>query len=503
MKNYIFKIFLRSFTITSLIFITASFCNSQIFPWSQVKNITTGHVDKNPGFGTKQEEFGALFDWEFLVFERHNGSSSDICVLKIDNEGPSDSVVYLTNDLFLDRNPSISYDEGAIFIQTVISNSLALWETNRNGRWDVYASYYNINTGWQNPFPVDTSSYNKSHPRSVNIGNSNFALVYERDNDIIFKILNAQTQTISYDSNLTITDSLNCLNPFISKRNSIYVSYEKVKPDNEKQIDFRRSPALPNWTAPDTIAFLGNNINSGFVGSFNDPINIFSSDRLGNYNIYGTSFNSFESQKPVVINESSENTNYESYLSPIVTDGGFYNHANAYIKKTDSVKIIFSDYALPRDSSVVSDSSAHVSLTMNRGLKSGQFDAVVWVVFNKDSLTFTNLCARSVLIIISDIKQISSEVPSSFMLYQNFPNPFNPMTKIKFDIPQTKGNTGENIRLIIYDQLGKEIERLVDNNLNYGSYEVSWYAGKYSSGMYFYKLISDDFSFTKKMLLLK
>jgi hypothetical protein len=47
------------------------------------------------------------------------------------------------------------------------------------------------------------------------------------------------------------------------------------------------------------------------------------------------------------------------------------------------------------------------------------------------------------------------------------------------------------------------MEKLVDNNLNNGSYEVTWNAGKYSSGMYFYKLITDDFSVTKRMLLIK
>jgi hypothetical protein len=94
-------------------------------------------------------------------------------------------------------------------------------------------------------------------------------------------------------------------------------------------------------------------------------------------------------------------------------------------------------------------------------------------------------------------------VPSSFKLYQNYPNPFNPVTKIRFDIPPSKGARGMTARLSIYDILGKEIEVLVNQQLQSGSYKIEWNASNYPSGVYFYRIKTGDYSNTKKMVLIK
>jgi hypothetical protein len=96
------------------------------------------------------------------------------------------------------------------------------------------------------------------------------------------------------------------------------------------------------------------------------------------------------------------------------------------------------------------------------------------------------------------IKLISTEIPQNFLLKQNFPNPFNPITKISFQLP-VNGITN----LELYNLLGEEIESLVNQNLQAGEYEVSWDASKYPSGVYFYKLISGNYTDTKKMVLIK
>ena len=96
------------------------------------------------------------------------------------------------------------------------------------------------------------------------------------------------------------------------------------------------------------------------------------------------------------------------------------------------------------------------------------------------------------------IKKISTSIPEEYNLFQNYPNPFNPSTHIKFDIPSSS-----YVKIIIYDNIGKEVTKLVDRKLSAGSYEVNWDGSSYPSGVYFYKLISDEFVDTKKMLLLK
>ncbi len=102
--------------------------------------------------------------------------------------------------------------------------------------------------------------------------------------------------------------------------------------------------------------------------------------------------------------------------------------------------------------------------------------------------------------VITDINLNSSNsvIPESFNLYHNFPNPFNPATSIKFDIP----NSG-NVSLKVYDQLGNEINSLVDGFKNAGTYSISFNASELPSGVYFYKLTSGNYSVGKKMLLLK
>ncbi|HEY3250843.1 MAG TPA: T9SS type A sorting domain-containing protein, partial [Ignavibacteria bacterium] len=101
------------------------------------------------------------------------------------------------------------------------------------------------------------------------------------------------------------------------------------------------------------------------------------------------------------------------------------------------------------------------------------------------------------------INEISNIIPDEYKLYQNYPNPFNPSTKIRFSIPPSEGVTGRIVRLDIYNILGKEIDALVNEELNPGTYEVEWNAANYPSGVYYYKLTAGDYSDTKNMILVK
>jgi hypothetical protein len=96
------------------------------------------------------------------------------------------------------------------------------------------------------------------------------------------------------------------------------------------------------------------------------------------------------------------------------------------------------------------------------------------------------------------ITPISGVVPTSFSLAQNYPNPFNPSTRIKFDVPKSSF-----VKLKVMDMTGRVLDLLVNENISVGSYEINWDASKYSSGIYFYRLTTDGFSETKKMLMIK
>ena len=90
------------------------------------------------------------------------------------------------------------------------------------------------------------------------------------------------------------------------------------------------------------------------------------------------------------------------------------------------------------------------------------------------------------------------EIPTTYQLSNNFPNPFNPLTKIKYSIPQSS-----NVVIKVFDVLGNEIETLVNEEKQNGTYELTWYAENLPSGIYFYQLKTNEFVETKKMILLK
>ncbi|MBK7158573.1 MAG: T9SS type A sorting domain-containing protein [Ignavibacteria bacterium] len=81
---------------------------------------------------------------------------------------------------------------------------------------------------------------------------------------------------------------------------------------------------------------------------------------------------------------------------------------------------------------------------------------------------------------------------------QNFPNPFNPETKINYELP-----IANYVTLKVYDMTGKEIMTLVNENQNAGRYTATFNGSNLASGMYFYKITAGEFTFVRKMVLIK
>jgi hypothetical protein len=114
---------------------------------------------------------------------------------------------------------------------------------------------------------------------------------------------------------------------------------------------------------------------------------------------------------------------------------------------------------------------------------------------------FMSMCS------VTGIQPNLNEIPKEFSLYQNYPNPFNPVTKIKFYIAKKEDRSqsakAEEVKLVIYDILGKEIQTLVNEKLNPGTYEVNFDGSNFSSGVYFYRFETDNFIQSKRMVLIK
>jgi hypothetical protein len=131
-------------------------------------------------------------------------------------------------------------------------------------------------------------------------------------------------------------------------------------------------------------------------------------------------------------------------------------------------------------------------------------------IYSGSALTFFSQSYQSACYNISEVEGYK-EYPKEFTLEQNFPNPFNPGTKISYSIPTspsppllTKERVGVRfVTLKVYDILGKEVAVLVNEEQPAGVYEVNWNAANLPSGVYFYKLQAGSFVETMKMILLK
>jgi len=121
------------------------------------------------------------------------------------------------------------------------------------------------------------------------------------------------------------------------------------------------------------------------------------------------------------------------------------------------------------------------------------FDSTIQSIFNT-GWNVTNPPGGVVVSVINN----SGIIPTTYNLYQNYPNPFNPSTTIRFDIPKATYT-----KLIIYDVLGREVMKLIDEKVEAGSYDISWDGSNFASGTYIYKLVTNDFTDIKKMILVK
>ncbi len=102
---------------------------------------------------------------------------------------------------------------------------------------------------------------------------------------------------------------------------------------------------------------------------------------------------------------------------------------------------------------------------------------------------------------VTSIQQVSNSVPGEFILEQNYPNPFNPTTRIRFSVPDR--TRSDNYEVSIFDEMGREVCKMFEGNLKAGTYELTWNADEYPSGIYFCRIYSPGIAGTIRMALLK
>ena len=191
---------------------------------------------------------------------------------------------------------------------------------------------------------------------------------------------------------------------------------------------------------------------------------------------------------------------------------GFWISTNSGSTWTQSsffnpISTIYSVIASGNDVIATLDNPANVYYSSNQGLNwtsinQGIGTHLIVMLYSTNGYIFAGTAGygtwRRPMSQFIGIRNISSEIPSAYSLSQNYPNPFNPSTNIRFDLPKSG-----SVKLVVFDALGREVATLVNEKLAPGTYECDWNGSGYASGVYYYKLETDEFINVKKMVLLK
>jgi len=228
---------------------------------------------------------------------------------------------------------------------------------------------------------------------------------------------------------------------------------------------------------PDAILFDGSGVGNACLG---DTIQLRNNIYAGNPGGF-KSTNAGANFSPLTwINTTSfSNRIYATNSAAMLTNPYGYENGASFIPLAGSPALTGSNFTYPNLSDPFFTSVGYV----------GAFGTNDWTAnwAQFDPLNYT-----------IGIKQISGNAPENYELSQNFPNPFNPVTRIKFSIPKS-----DFVSLKVYDALGREVSTLVNSQLQVGTYEYDFNAEKLTSGIYFCILKTSNYIETKKMMLIR
>jgi hypothetical protein len=385
--------------------------------------------------------------------------------------------------------PALSLSGDTMYIQ----NNSMIYQT--------LLSYRTAN-GWSNPRRILYSLNNAHYLQVTNSGNYYISSVSSTGlgaTDWCRLYMN-NSDSVAVSLRLPLNNYIDNLDFFISRDESFIIIAKNTGSNAKLNISYKKNDG--SWTNPKN---LGPAINSGLAawGPYVSPD--------GKYLFYTTGTNPNYSDTYVYwvridgIADSLKHTNFVPYLK------------NQIPNITDTTGKQFS-YTIP--DSVFIDDDGNNTLTYSAVLSSG-LQLPSWLSFNSITRTFSSSSlqtgslnirvtaadtANAVAVCIFTInvlppiglEPVNENLPAEYFLYQNFPNPFNPITEIKFDIPKTSFT-----KLILYDAAGRETGILVSEILKAGKYKLSVNADKLSSGVYFYRLETGNFVQTRKMIVLK
>jgi len=394
------------------------------------------------------------------------------------------------------------------------SNVYIVWVDSRDGNANIYyKSSTNDGVNWGSDIRLSTGIMESQNP-SITVSGLIIHVTWEDNRDGNWEIYYKRSSDggISWGSDIRLTNNnAYSESPAIAgsgqvvyitwsdNRNNSYGIYYKRSTDGG--VSWGADTRLTNQSSGSyhpTIALSGNDVHIVWYDYRSGNPELFYKHSTNGSNSWSADIQITSS--PAYANESNVSVsgqNVHVVWIDLRSNGAmlFYKRStnggiswNAETQLTDGASLaVFSSMA-------VSDSAIHVVWADVRGGS--------WDIYYKENPTgYTN-------------GNIGPEIPTNFSLSQNYPNPFNPITKFKIEIAKSSYT-----KVNVYDVLGREVATLVNQQLQQGTYEISWNASNYPSGVYFYQLTvntasgisiisesnlnSVQLTLTKKMILIK
>ena len=469
------------------------------YEWTKPIQITFGLGDDvHPAF-IKSHAF--FYNEVSFAFSRSNSvGGSDICIMKTNKYGQFwiDTTYYITfNDTTKNDFPTYARNYGQSFIEL----KMLLWTRDKN------ISYIYFEDSVIKSIGQLTHDSNRNEFPCVTGSNNGFGAVWQKLGVIEFSEFfdSAWSEPITIDR----SDTLNSHPVVCYFENKPVVVWEKRKVHDSTRSIFYSVRTDSGWTISDTLTTVGDNRNPRFSNpETEDQVVItWESNRTGDWDVFiSESVFSIDKTKLVFqsynVSQDPLSDDIDACFTYYILVGG--NSSSIYPNNALFWRTIHGEsdsIASYPFFSYFSDSIRYLTPVVNSvdrhpDISEGVYPGVwciwennnngVWKIYGETTNIWTN---------VNDDNFIH---PNSFSLSQNFPNPFNPTTTIRFTIHETQFTT-----LKIYDIFGREVATLVNENLQAGNYERKWDATGIPSGMYFYRLASNNFSETKKLLLLK
>ena len=491
----------------SFLFATFSLSNAQTWtPFLKTDTVTAGEFDDAHPVVYHSSFNSGMENNPWVVFERRSNTESMITAKRfITNSTAWDtSVTIISSSSIIEeqRMPDLAMIEYSS-TGKILRRTLAAWQEKADSVWNIYYSTITDDSvTWSNPLPLTSGTSSNTNVRVWPFHDSTFIVSWKNNNFVLYSLLSPSSITPSETLAVSNFDSLEYDLVFTYSTGAIIWTER----DTAGQIIFaqRYINTYPSFslTEPETLTARGDISNPRFAS--------YASPSYGPV-LYESSFNGKHS---IYLANGQDTTNF---LNDPNTD---YRNARTYtlpfitkpLAKSDSYAfdLFVVERIFANDSSLLFERSTTLHDTLrstghNRDACIGssfiyfpQYASYgVQIVWESNRSGRTHIYSRSILMPLGDVRD-ESGVTKNFELSQNFPNPFNPSTVIRFQLP-----TAATVSLKIFDVLGREIQTLIEQKLTTGNYSAKWDGSHFASGVYFCRLQAGDFVQTKKLLLLK